>query len=83
MILSVIIMQVGEAILFASYGIALFTILNFVVNTIYLIYSEEPGLEGRFGDEYLEYKKKVRRWIPKTEALATDLRTDDGTHGLR
>ena len=27
---------------------------------------EENLLEERFGDEYLEYKKNVRKWIPIT-----------------
>lgn len=26
---------------------------------------EEPGLKKRVGDEYLEYKQRVRRWIPR------------------
>ena len=65
MILSLIILQVGEAVLFASNGIAVLAILNFVINTIYFIYSEEPGLEKRFGEEYIEYKKNVPRWIPR------------------
>jgi len=65
MILSLIILQVGEAILFASYGIAVLAILNFVINTIYFIFSEEPGLEKRFGAEYIEYKKNDLRWIPR------------------
>jgi protein-S-isoprenylcysteine O-methyltransferase Ste14 len=59
LILSLIIILVGEAILFASYGIALLATLNFVINTIYFIFSEEPGLEKRFGEEYIEYKKNV------------------------
>jgi protein-S-isoprenylcysteine O-methyltransferase Ste14 len=65
MILSLIIILVGESISFASYGIALLAVLNFVINTIYFIYSEEPGLEKRFGEEYIEYKKNVPRWIPR------------------
>ena len=65
MILSLITMLVGESILFASCGIALFATLNFVINTIYFIFSEEPGLEKRFGEEYLEYKKNVPRWFPR------------------
>jgi protein-S-isoprenylcysteine O-methyltransferase Ste14 len=65
MILSLIILQVGEAVSFASYGIAVLAILNFVINTIYFIYSEEPGLKKRFGEEYLDYKKNVPRWIPR------------------
>ncbi|HTX90005.1 MAG TPA: isoprenylcysteine carboxylmethyltransferase family protein [Anaerolineales bacterium] len=65
MILSLIILQLGEAVLFASYGIALLAIFNFILNTLYFIYSEEPGLAKRFGEEYLEYKKNVPRWIPR------------------
>jgi protein-S-isoprenylcysteine O-methyltransferase Ste14 len=65
MILSLIIILVGEALLFASYGIALLATLNFVINTIYFNFSEEPGLEKKFGEEYIEYKKNVPRWIPR------------------
>jgi len=65
MILSVIIIAVGEAALFASVGIALLALFFFFMNTIYFIFSEEPGLEKRFGVEYIEYKKNVPRWIPR------------------
>ncbi len=65
MILSVIIIVAGEATFFASVGIALLAIFFFVMNTIYFIFSEEPGLEKRFGTEYIEYKKNVPRWIPR------------------
>jgi protein-S-isoprenylcysteine O-methyltransferase Ste14 len=65
MILSLIIILVGEAILFASYGIALLAVLNLVINTVYFIFSEEPGLKKRFGEEYAEYKRNVPRWIPR------------------
>jgi protein-S-isoprenylcysteine O-methyltransferase Ste14 len=65
MILSLIILQVGEAILFTSYGIAVLAALNFAINTVYFIFSEEPGLEKRFGAEYIEYKQNVPRWIPR------------------
>lgn len=65
MILSVILIEIGEAILFASYGIAVLAAVNFVVNTVYFIFSEEPGLEKRFGEEYMEYKRNVPRWIPR------------------
>jgi protein-S-isoprenylcysteine O-methyltransferase Ste14 len=65
MILSLILLQVGEAVLFASYGIAVLAVLDFILNTVYFILSEEPGLEKRFGAEYIEYKKNVPRWIPR------------------
>jgi protein-S-isoprenylcysteine O-methyltransferase Ste14 len=65
MILSVIAIEAGEALLFASYWLALIAVLFFVVNHVYFIFSEEPGLEKRFGQEYIEYKNNVPRWIPR------------------
>lgn len=67
MILGLVILQIGETILFVSPGIALLAALHFVVNHIYFIMSEEPGLESRFGDEYREYKQNVPRWIPRVK----------------
>jgi protein-S-isoprenylcysteine O-methyltransferase Ste14 len=51
---------------FASIGIALLALFFFVMNTIYFKFSEEPGLEERFGAEYKEYKENVLMWIPRT-----------------
>jgi protein-S-isoprenylcysteine O-methyltransferase Ste14 len=65
MILGVLTVEVGEAILFASWGIFFLAVIFFVINTVYFIYSEEPGLEKRFGAEYVEYKQNVPRWIPR------------------
>jgi protein-S-isoprenylcysteine O-methyltransferase Ste14 len=65
MILSILILQIGEALLFSSWGMGILAALFFVINTVYFIASEEPGLEKRFGKEYVEYKKNVPRWIPR------------------
>ena len=67
MILSVIVVLAGEAVLFASTGIALLAVFFLVLNTVYFMYSEEPGLVKRFGAEYIEYMKNVPRWIPRLE----------------
>jgi len=72
MILSLIIFQVGQAILFSSTGIALLAIFFFIINTIYFIFLEEPGLENRFGQEYIEYKRNVPRWIPRIKPWRPD-----------
>lgn len=65
MILSVLTLQIGEALLFASVGVALLAAVFFIINTLYFTFSEEPGLEKRFGAEYLEYKQHVPMWIPR------------------
>ena len=36
-----------------------------IINVIYIPLSEEPGLARRFGDDYLEYKRNVPRWVPR------------------
>ena len=64
MILSVITIEVGEALLFASIWLGLIALLFFAINHVYY-FSEEPGLEKRFGQEYLVYKNNVPRWFPR------------------
>jgi protein-S-isoprenylcysteine O-methyltransferase Ste14 len=36
-----------------------------VINATYIPLLEEPLLEARFGDEYREYCRHVRRFIPR------------------
>ncbi|HEV8282745.1 MAG TPA: isoprenylcysteine carboxylmethyltransferase family protein [Chitinophagaceae bacterium] len=65
MILGVFIVLLGEALSLWSKNILIWAGCFFIINTIYFIISEEPGLEKRFGDEYNEYKKHVSRWLPR------------------
>jgi protein-S-isoprenylcysteine O-methyltransferase Ste14 len=37
----------------------------FLVAHLVVVYAEEPGLEKRFGDSYREYRRNVRRWLPR------------------
>lgn len=72
MILGVFTVLIGESLLFASLSIAAWSIIFFIVNTVYFIFSEEPGLEKRFGKEYSEYKQNVPRWIPRIKPWHPD-----------
>ncbi|TVR14601.1 MAG: isoprenylcysteine carboxylmethyltransferase family protein [Balneolaceae bacterium] len=65
MILGVLSVLFGEAMIFLSWRIAAWAALFFLINTLYFKFSEEPGLEKRFGEEYIEYKKNIPRWLPK------------------
>lgn len=65
MISSVAMMLLGQALFWGSWIIALWAGIFILINHVYFIYSEEPGLEKRFGDKYLEYKASVPRWIPR------------------
>jgi protein-S-isoprenylcysteine O-methyltransferase Ste14 len=65
MILGVLLVLVGEAVLFGSPLIFIEFLIFLVVNHIWFIRWEEPDLEQRFGEEYRDYKKNVPRWIPR------------------
>jgi protein-S-isoprenylcysteine O-methyltransferase Ste14 len=64
MITGVLTMLAGETLFLGSRVIGLWMLTFFVINNIYFVLHEEPGLERRFGGSYLEYKSAVRRWLP-------------------
>ena len=66
MITGVMTVLLGEALIFHSTRILIWLILFFIINSVYFMLSEEPGLEKRFGNDYTEYKRNVPRWIPRT-----------------
>jgi protein-S-isoprenylcysteine O-methyltransferase Ste14 len=56
----------GCGIYFNSISLAfIFTPFFIICNLIEIKYIEEPELEKRLGKDYLEYKKKVPRFIPR------------------
>ena len=65
MILGVSISLGGEALLFSSMKILLWFFIFILINHFYFIFFEEPSLKKRFGNEYVNYKKQVNRWIPR------------------
>ena len=65
MISGVLAMILGEAISFRARPIAEWAGLFFLINTVYFLILEEPGLVRRFGAEYQQYRKNVPRWIPR------------------
>ncbi|MCX6004525.1 MAG: isoprenylcysteine carboxylmethyltransferase family protein [Chloroflexi bacterium] len=65
MISGVLMALLGEAVVVGSALIFIWFVCFFLINNIYFLFSEEPGLEKRFGEEYLLYKKNVPRWIPR------------------
>jgi len=56
MILGVLIALIGEACALRSLNILIWAASFFIINTIYFIVYEEPNLEDRFGNEYLDTK---------------------------
>lgn len=68
MILSVVIMVMGQALWRGSWILGAYGIFIIILNHFYFITSEEPGLERRFGESYLQYKRSVPRWLPRIPA---------------
>jgi protein-S-isoprenylcysteine O-methyltransferase Ste14 len=75
MITGVFFVLIGEAICFHSMNILIWSGCFILINTIYFIVVEEPGLEKRFGKEYTDYKSKVPRWIPRLTPFNTYRKT--------
>ena len=65
MISGVLLVLLGEALIFRSVWIFAWWAFFFLGNAVYLPVSEEPGLEARFGEAYLRYKREVPRWLPR------------------
>ena len=63
MYVGVILILIGEAILFQSTNLWGYLLFVFVLFHVFVIYVEEPRLKKDFGEEYDIYCQKVRRWI--------------------
>jgi len=67
MISGVAAMLLGQALYFNSQTVGVWFLLVVLLNHFYFIYSEEPGLEQRFGQAYRDYKAAVPRWLPRVK----------------
>jgi protein-S-isoprenylcysteine O-methyltransferase Ste14 len=63
MYLGMTLLYFGLAVLLHSIVALLLLVAVLVVMQTQVIAREESYLEARFGDDYREYKKRVRRWI--------------------
>ena len=81
MISGVLFLLLAETILFQSIGLAVWTAVFFVGNSVYFPLVEERGLRKRFGADYDEYFRNVGRWIPRLTPWASP--TTEETERLR
>jgi len=68
MITGVLAILIGQAIAFGAWPLWEWAAAFLVINHVYFVASEEPGLARRFGAEYDEYKRNVPRWLPRVRA---------------
>lgn len=65
---------IGEALLLPDVRremLILLAVLAVVVHAFVYFY-EEPSLRRRFGDDYVAYCSKVRRWLPRLQPIPAD-----------
>lgn len=63
MYVGVMLILIGEAILFRSLWLAAYAIVSFIAFSLFIRLHEEPRLRRDFGEDYQAYKKKVTRWL--------------------
>lgn len=65
MISGILLILIGESLWFASWRIAMWAVVFFGINAVYIPLVEEKALHRRFGAEYDAYRQNVPRWIPR------------------
>lgn len=65
MISGILLILIGQTLMFASFNMMLWTALFFLADSLYFVAKEEPDLQKRFGADYTQYMANVPRWIPR------------------
>jgi len=68
MITGVVCILLGEAAITGSGGLLVWAATFFLVLAVFIRYWEQPHLEKRYGNEYVEYRHNVPAWIPRRSA---------------
>jgi protein-S-isoprenylcysteine O-methyltransferase Ste14 len=63
MYLGKLIWVVGLAVLLGSLIVFLFPVLFFVFANLVIVPLEERRMEQMLGEQFIEYKRRVRRWL--------------------
>jgi protein-S-isoprenylcysteine O-methyltransferase Ste14 len=64
MYLGVILLVVGQGLLLGREILYLWAAGAWLMFTALLVFYEEPQLRRRFGNDYADYTRRVRRWVP-------------------
>ena len=68
MYLSVLIIILGQALLFGSWGLVLYAVIVFAAFVAFVRGYEEPILTDTYGEQYLDYRRNVPGWWPRLTA---------------
>ncbi len=56
---------VGQGLLLRSWAVLVWAACTAAGFHLFVVGIEEPALRRRFGAEYAEYCRRVRRWLPR------------------
>src|SRR5437763_16395801 len=61
----------GEGLTFPRLTITMLIVIAclWCATTLFILGFEEPVLREKFGDDYIDYCKQVRRWIPRVTPI--------------
>ena len=62
--LGAVTMMFGLALFYRSASVLLLCVILFLFMHGIVVFVEEPYLEKRFGESYVQYKNSVNRWLP-------------------
>ena len=62
----------GEALLFQSKALFIYSLVMFGIFNVHVLFFEEPYLADKFGGSYNRYRKSVHRWIPRLTPYRED-----------
>lgn len=63
MYVGVMMLLLGEALFAQSLSLWIYSLTIFIAFNLFIRFREEPRLKRDFGDEYVQYCRKVGRWI--------------------
>jgi protein-S-isoprenylcysteine O-methyltransferase Ste14 len=65
MYVAVITIILGQAILFSSWTLVAYALAVWGTTHAFVVLYEEPTLRETYGEQYLEYYRRVPRWLPR------------------
>jgi protein-S-isoprenylcysteine O-methyltransferase Ste14 len=72
MYVAVITAVFGQAMIFGSLGLLVYSIALWAITAAFVRWYEEPVLLKRYGDEYERYREAVPAWVPRLRPWQAD-----------
>ncbi len=76
MYVGVLLVLIGEVLLLRSTVLIWYALAWLAIVHVNILVYEERYLQFRFGESYTEYRKNVRRWIPRRPYQSSNMKND-------